>query len=198
MIENVAEQRTIMWLKDRLAHFTASVAHTINVNGKGLETLAKKLAIEKITKVIPESYTNEDIERGNQLEDEARQIYVLEKNVKVVQTGFIELNENVGCSPDGLVGEDGLVEIKCPNDKNFFEAVVGGKIKPEYISQCQFQMMVTGRKWNDLVLYNPNFQERQLFIKRIKRDEIYINQIKKGLEKGIKLKNEFINKYMKG
>ena len=188
------EQKTEEWLRIRLGKLTASNAHPIKVNGKGLETLAKQKAIEEITMAVPEQYTNNDIERGNELEPMARSCYELDKGIKVIEVGFVELNENVGCSPDGLIGKDGLIEIKCPNDQNYFEAIVEGKFYPCYVSQCQFQMMVTNRKWNDLTFYNPNF-DIPIFIKRIERDEKYIEDIKKGLERGIELKQEFIKKY---
>ena len=114
------QQGTEEWLKIRLGKFTASSANAIKTNGKGLETLALEKAVEIIIgKEAKKKFKSQSMEDGNEREDEARTVYELTTGLTVVQVGFCELNENVGASPDGLVGEDGLVELKCPEAKTF-------------------------------------------------------------------------------
>jgi len=186
------EQGSEEWFSARLAKFTASTAQAIATAGKGLETLVYKKLAEKLTNKAPEAYSNEDIERGHELEAMARDAYELETGNIVEQVGFCELNEYVGASPDGLV-KDGLVEIKCKNDVNFIKERLSDEIESAHRWQMQMQMYVTDRKWCDYVVFNPNF-EKSLVIKRLKRDEEAIKKIKLGLDKGIKMFKDLLKK----
>src|SRR5574343_710043 len=121
-------QGTQQWFDCRLGHFTASNAQAIANNGKGLETLVFEKVAEKLTRKQKESYTNPDIDRGHELEGMARSNYEIETGSKVVEVGFCELDEYVGCSPDGFVGDDGLVEIKCKNDANYVKYLYEKKV----------------------------------------------------------------------
>lgn len=177
------KQGTAEWLQVRLGKFTASDAQAIATNGKGLETLVYEKAAEILTGQIKEQYTNGDMERGNALEMLARNSYELETGVIVTQVGFIEIDQYEGCSPDGLVGEEGLVEIKCKNDSNFVKFLFDGLIDPAHEWQMQHQLKVTGRKWVDYVLFNPNFQ-RSTVITRVLRAEDKIVKLTKGIETG--------------
>ena len=179
------EQKSEEWLKLRLARFTASDAQSIQANGKGLETLCFEKVAEKLTGKGKPSFTNEDIERGNEQEEIARQTYELESGNIVETVGFVELNEWVGCSPDGLIGEDGLVEIKCKNDANFVKFLFDEKIDPAHYWQMQMQMLVTDRKWCDYVIFNENF-DRTTIIVRVNRNEEDLKLIQTGLDNGIK------------
>lgn len=181
------------WLEDRKGKLTASNAQAISANGKGLETYIYTLLAEKYSS-NDEKYINEDMERGNELEAMARKLYELEKGVEIKEVGFVELDDYIGASPDGFIDDDGLVEIKSPNDKNHFYAITTEKIETKYIWQMQMQMYVTGRKWCDFVSFNPNF-ERELFIKRIDRDEKAIEKLKIGIETGKKLIKILTKKY---
>lgn len=177
------EQGTEEWLTCRIGKLTASTAHTIACDGKGLETLCLEKVTEILTQKPTESFKSEAMQHGNDYEDEARNIYELETGNIVSQVGFIEQDEFVGVSPDGLIGDDGLIEIKCPTDKTYTQYLLDGKIKPEYYSQMNMQMLVTGRTWCDYVVYNPNFF-KSIVIKRVIIDEDEIDKIKKGLESG--------------
>jgi len=183
------------WLEDRKGKLTASNAQAISANGKGLETYVYTLLSEKYSSNT-EKYTNEDMERGNELEAMARKLYELEKDVEINEVGFIEMDEFSGASPDGLIGEDGLVEIKSPNDKNHFFIVSTEKIETKYIWQMQMQMLVTDRKWCDFVSFNPNF-ERELVIIRVERDEKKIDKIKEGIKTGKQLIIKLTEQYGK-
>lgn len=195
-IYNDLTQGTDEWIQVRLGKFTASKAQAIKTNKKGLDTLVFEKVAEILINKPLDSYKNEAMENGNLTEDEARQIYELQTGSKVEQVGFIELNEYVGCSPDGLVGEDGLVEIKCPTPRVFTEYLYSGKVDPKYYAQIQMQLYVTDRKWCDYCVYHPDFKSG-LQVQRIERDEKMIEKIKIGLENGIgqiKEKCQKINK----
>jgi predicted phage-related endonuclease len=139
---------------------------------------------ERLTGRMKEQYTNADMERGNELEEMARNSYELETGNKVEQVGFVELSEHVGGSPDGVVGEGGLMEIKCPSDPVFARFLYTRKIDPGYYAQMQMQMYVTGRKWCDYVLFNENFPTTTV-VTRVERDEKKIEKLKVGLESAV-------------
>lgn len=188
------DQRSDEWFAIRIGKMTASNAQCIGANGKWLESYIYALLTEKYSS-HKESYTNRDIERGIELEDQARMTYEIE-NASVETVGFIEQDEYVGCSPDGLVGEDGGVEIKCVNDVNFFKLIVNGEkeIESKYIWQVQMCLMITGRKWWDLVFYNTNF-DKNMLIFRITPEMMKQEKLIVGIEKGKKLINELTQKY---
>ena len=183
------EQRTDEWYNIRKGKMTASNAETIIANGKGLETYIYNLMAEYYSSAEKENYINADMQRGIDLEPEARLEFEFYTNLDVQEVGFIEHNEFIGVSPDGLIGDDGLIEIKCPNDSIYFKLLLSNNIKPEYIAQMQMQMYVTDRQYCYFVSYNPNF-EKSLYIKKINRDEEMIEKLKKGLERGTELIKE--------
>ena len=185
-------QGTEEWFACRLGKLTASVAKTISTAGKGLDTLCLEKATEILTGKPNETYKNEAMENGNLLEAEARAIYELETGANVTQVGFVEENEFIGVSPDGLVGDEGLIEIKCPTNKTYTQYLLDGKIKPEYYSQMQMQMMITGRAWCDYVVYNPNFK-KSIVIKRVYPDDAEIERIINGLAKGTEMIKGIVN-----
>jgi len=171
IIHKNLEQGTPEWYMLRLGKLTASDAQAIGNNGKGLETLCLEKVAEKLTGCIPEQIDNEDIARGRALEDEARASYELETGNIVQTVGFVQYDDNIGCSPDGLIGDDGLIEIKCKNNKNHLLMILGKEIDSKYHWQIQGQIFVTGRKWCDFVSYNPNFLDMPLKIIRVFPDE---------------------------
>lgn len=186
------EQGTDEWLAVRLGKFTASTATAIKSNGKGLETLVLDKAVELITgKPAKAPYKSPAMEWGNETEDEARTVYELTTGSTVERVGFCELSEYVGASPDGLIGDDGLVEIKCPEARTFLSFRLTGKIDPGYYSQMQMQMYVTDRKWCDYAIYHPDFPEA-ILITRVDRDEKEIEKLRIGLEQGIKRLKEIM------
>ena len=178
------EQRSEEWYAIRKGKMTASKAHVVITNGTGLDTYISELMAEYYSSEPQEQISNKDIQRGIDLEPQARNMFMLETGLIVKQVGFIIVNEYVGCSPDGLIDDDGLVEYKCPNDKNYFQLLLTEKIKPEYISQMQWQMHNTKRNYCYFCAYNPNF-ERSLFIKKIEKDLDTFNKIDIGIQSGI-------------
>lgn len=170
------------WFEIRVGKVTASHAQAIGNNGKGLDTYLLEVVSEMFSSSEKEHYSNEHTERGNELEPIARSMYELQNDVEVEEIGFAEYNDFVGCSPDGLVGKDGMIEIKCPDDKTYFNLLMNEKIDNAYIWQCQMNMLILERKWCDLVFYNPNF-EKSMKIFRLEPDKEMFSKLKEGFEK---------------
>jgi putative phage-type endonuclease len=177
------EQGSEEWLKLRLGKFGGTDAQAVATNGKGLETLCFEKVGEIITGRLKEQYKNEDMQRGNDLENTARLAYEMETGNIVTKVGYIELNEFIGVSPDGLVGEDGMVEIKCPSDSVFVRFLYDKKIDTKYEWQMQHQMFVSGRKWVDYVLFNDNLNKIE--VTRVERNEEKIEKLRIGTEAGV-------------
>lgn len=179
------------WLALRAGKFTGSDFVIMLGNGE----TKRKMILEKATEHIlgkpcnKDHYTNSDMLRGIELEPIARQLYIQETFNEVEEVGFIEKDEYCGVSPDGLVGEDGIIEIKCPKDTVFVEQSITEKIKPEYYTQIQYALYITERQWCDYVAYNENFP---LLIRRYERDEEHIEKIKNALEDGIEQVKQII------
>ena len=190
------EQRTEDWYNIRKGKMTASNAETIIANGKGLETYIYNLMAEYYSSAEKENYINADMQRGIDLEPEAKIEFQFYTGLDIKEVGCVELNEYILASPDGLIGDDSLIEIKCPNDSIYFKLLLSNNIKPEYIAQMQMQMYVTNRQYCYFVSYNPNF-EKSLYIKKISRDEEMIEKIKKGLERGTQLIKEIKENFRK-
>jgi exodeoxyribonuclease (lambda-induced) len=191
------DQRSPEWHAIRKGKLTASVAQAIGNSGKGLVTLVYTLLAEKYSKAEPVNYTNEDMERGVALEEAALAMYSADKDKQIQRVGFVEIDKYTGFSPDGLIDDNGIIEIKCPNDKNYFKLLVNGEdeIDNTYIWQVNCQMLLSERKYCDLVFYNPNF-DKDLLIFRITPDKEMQEALKLGIEKGIKMIKEIEKKYL--
>lgn len=128
---------------------------------------------EKLLGHIPETYKNKAMERGNELEAEAREFYQFTNDVEVSQVAVAYKDENKDflCSPDGLIGEDGLIEIKCPLLPTHIEYLINNELPSKYFTQVQGQLFVTGRKWVDFMSYYPSIKP---LIVRVERDEKFI------------------------
>ncbi len=187
------KQNTDDWTKVRLGKLTASSAQAISTNGKGLETLAFEKVAEIMTGKAKEHYINADMERGNEFEAMARNSYELESGNIVKEIGFVEMDEFVGCSPDGFIGKNGLVEIKCKNDPNFVRYLYNKKIDANHIWQMQMQMYVTKRKWCDYVIFNENFPTTTV-ITRVKIDPESQKKIIIGIASGVARIKEILTK----
>lgn len=184
------EQRSEAWNEIRKGRLTASNAHIIATNGKGLNTYVYEILAEKYALNSEEPYTSLDMARGIELEDQARMAYEIEYQ-EVEQVGFIEMDEHTGASPDGLIEKDGGIEIKCVNNKNFFRLMVDGEeaIEPKYWWQCQMLMLVGGRKFWKLVFYNKNFSPN-ILIFTFTPDIMAQEKLIIGIENGKKLIRE--------
>jgi hypothetical protein len=200
MIIHKFEQGTPEWDNIRVGKITASIFHTLMGNSQLKETLLNGIAAERITGVKSDSSKVNSIHtaRGHEMERYARMLYELEYNAKVDEVGFCEMNNKTGFSPDGLVGEDGGVEIKSMDNHNFLKAVNQDSINVEHYTQMQFALYVSGRRWWDYVLFNPNFSN-PLHVRRVSQDEETFSKIAKTLisseEKLDKIINNFKSRF---
>lgn len=190
------EQGTPEWLKLRELKFTASRASEISTNGKGLETYVKELLAEYFSSQEFEErtgkYKSPAMQRGNDFEATARMVYEFETGNTVKEVGFIERSKYIGASPDGLINDDGLIEIKNHDDKVFLELIMTGKVDAKYIKQMQYQMWVTERKWCDYFGYNPNFSP-SFYKERFYPDKELFSKFEKGVTDGIDMINNGLN-----
>lgn len=173
------------WKALRLGKVTASrvadvVARTKTGYGASRANYMAQLIAERLTGTVAEAYTNAAMIHGTETEPEARAAFEFYQGVTVEQVAFVPHPkiDQAGASPDGLIGEDGLVEIKCPNTATHLETLLGQAVPSKYETQMQFQMACTGRKWCDFVSYDPRMPENmRLFIKRVARDDRRIAEL---------------------
>ena len=184
------------WHEARRGRMTASKASAIRAQGKGLDTLCYELASQRLSTGWDPygGYLSEDMLAGIENEGQARDLYRRITGATVAEVGFVDLNAYVGCSPDGLVGDDGLIEIKCPSDKVYLQYLVERDIDTKYMAQMQMQMLVCRRAWCDYVVYNPNYKKRMV-IQRVERDIDAQQKIYAGLLVGYKIMQEIVDKY---
>lgn len=185
------EQRTTEWFQARLGKVTSSrvadvIAKTKTGYSASRENYMAQLVVERMTNKISESYTNAAMEWGVANEKFARAAYELKMDIMVDETGLVDhpTIPMAGASPDGLVGEDGLVEIKCPNTATHIETLLSGEPDAKYIKQMQWQMSCTGRAWCDFVSFDPRMPENlRLFVKRVQRDDSLIAELEEEVRK---------------
>ncbi len=187
------QQGTEEWHQLRLGKVTASRVADILAKTKSGASASRlnyliELALQRVTKTIEESYTNSAMEWGTATEPQARVAYEVATSNFVDQIAFVDHPTivNFGCSPDGYVGSDALIEIKCPSSATHWSYIKANEPPNKYIIQMQAQMSVTGAKWCDFVSFDPRMPERsQLLIIRINRDDEFIaemeNEIKQFL-----------------
>ena len=189
-------QGTDEWYAARLGMITASCFSDVLAKGQGKtrDKYMKQLLAERIFNEREESYTNACMERGKELEAEARCEYEKELGVKVQQIGFARMIDWVGASPDGLIEDDGLLELKCPKGITQLEVEKNGCVPSMYIPQVQGQMWVLNRKWCDFVSYHP---KRDLFVRRVYADKDYIANLQKEVEIFISELQDLIKEYDK-
>ena len=185
------EQRTEEWFAARLGKVTASrvadvIARTKTGYSASRENYMAQLICERMTGQKQESFTNAAMEWGTENEPLARAAYEAEKGVLVDEVGLLDhpFIPMAAASPDGLVSDDGMLEIKCPNTATHFDTLLKGDVPSKYIPQMQWQMACANRLWVDFVSYDPRAPEGlQLFIKRVERDDKYILEVEAEVNK---------------
>lgn len=181
------EQGTEEWDAARCGVISASNFSKVLAGGKGLTRRAYmvQLVAERLSGNPTPSFSNAAMEWGTETEPQARAAYELNQEVEVKHVGFYKFDDWVGCSPDGEVGDDGLVEIKCPNTVTQVDTFLKGEFPATHNNQVQGQLLVTDRQWCDFVSFDPRITGKaQYFIKRVQRDDNYINNVLwPGIEK---------------
>jgi putative phage-type endonuclease len=179
------EQRSEDWFAVRLGKVTASAISKVTAKtkagwGADRANYKAQLIAERLTGQRQESFTNAAMQWGIDTEEAARVAYAFLEGQTVLEEAFVihPTIKDAGASPDGLVGSDGLVEIKCPNTATHIETLKGASIPSKYVGQMQWQMACTGRQWCDFVSFDPRMpEEMQLFVKRLHRDDAYIAEL---------------------
>ena len=179
------EQRSSEWFAARLGKVTASkvadvIAKTKTGYSTSRENYMAQLVCERMTGTQGESFTNTAMQWGTDQEPLARAAYEAAQDVLVDEVGLVTHPTILmsAASPDGLVGNDGLIEIKCPNTATHIETVLTEKVPTKYIPQMQWQMACTQRKWCDFVSFDPRMPEGlQLFIQRVDFHSEYVKML---------------------
>jgi putative phage-type endonuclease len=175
------------WFAARIGKVTASrvadvIAKTKTGPSASRANYMAELIAERLTGTTGERFQNAAMQWGNDQEDAARQSYAFAHDQDVETVGFVPhpTIAMTGASPDGLVGIDGLVEIKCPNTATHIETLIGGTIPGKYQTQMLWQMACTGRAWCDFVSFDPRLpSDMRLFVKRLPRDAERIAELER-------------------
>lgn len=204
MIEMI-EQGTDEWFAARIGKVTASrvadvIAKTKTGYSSSRDNYMAQLICERLTNQKGESFTNAAMQHGTETEPLARAAYEALKDVLVDEVGFIPHPKILmaGASPDGLIGDNGLLEIKCPNTATHIDTLLSETVPGKYNTQMQFQMACTDREWCDFVSFDNRLPtELQLFVKRVPRDNVFIRLIEGEIVQFIAELDDKINKLMK-
>lgn len=191
------EQRTDEWKAARLGVLTSSSCELI-LSPTQRKTFLTKILSEMLTGEQEPLPYSPHIEHGVKFEDEARRFYEIQKNVKVREVSFIFKDESkrIGTSPDGLVGEEGMLEIKCPSSKVHLSYITEDEVPKKYFYQMQHQMYVSGRKWVDFFSFDPRLPiEVRSYLKRVYRDEEAQEKIDTSSKIIIKAIDAFLTKH---
>lgn len=181
------QQGTPEWLAARCGSLGASsiadmMARTKSGWSASRANLAARLVCERLTGTPQESYTNAAMQWGHDTEPQARAMYEFMRDVAVQQVGLV-LHPSINkshASPDGLVGDAGLIEIKCPNTATHIETLLSEDVEGKYIKQMQWQMACCGRAWCDFVSFDPRLPaEMQMFVQRVPRDDDFIAELER-------------------
>lgn len=173
------------WLAARAGSLGASqvadaLARTKSGWGASRANVRGQLVRERITGKPTETFCSAAMQRGKDLEPQARAAYAFMQDREVTEIGMVRHPTIKGshCSPDGLCDDDGLVEIKCCGDARHYELLTGSEPEDRYVKQCLWQMACTGRQWVDLAYFNPEWPvEMQMVIHRIDRDADLLTEI---------------------
>ena len=194
------EQRSEEWFQARLGKVTASRVADVLAKIKSGESASRRnykiqLVSERLTGERQETYINQAMQDGIDREQFARDRYVQQFG-EVEEVGFIQHPTlEAGASPDGLIGTDGIIEIKCPMGSTHTETLITQEVPSKYVPQIQFQLLVTGRKWCDFVSYNPMFPENlQVFVRRVFANKEYQQELEDEVKQFLKEVDDVISK----
>lgn len=186
---HMMEQRSPEWHAHRVGRVTASRIADVMAQTKTGPSAARKnymadLIAERLTGERREGFSNSAMQWGTETEPQARAMYEFVTDLTVAEVGFIDhpAIAMAGCSPDGLIGTDGMIEIKCPNTATHLETLLTGNIEGKYLKQMQFQMACADREWCDFVSFDPRLpSELQLWVHRVPRNAETVAEIEEAV-----------------
>ena len=204
-MEIKADQRTPEWYDARLGRATASKFNVIMSGTKYAQykNYVAEVVSERLTGTSPENYVSKEMQHGIDFEATARLKYELTTGNEAIECGFFQHTTMMaGASPDGLVGDDGVLEIKCPNTATHLLTLHTQTIPKQYYWQVVGQMWVTNRKWCDFISFDPRLPANaQLFITRIQRHEPDIEALTSAVDLflgEVDHEENFVKSYTKG
>lgn len=180
------DQGTPEWHALRCGKVTASRLGAVMAKGRNgapsatRATYMGELIAERLSGVQQDGFVSAAMQRGKDVEPEARAAYAFYASVDLETVAFVDhpTIAMAGCSPDTLAGTNGLVEIKCPNSSTHIDTLLGAAIDRDYLLQMSWQMSCTGRAWCDFVSYDNRLPEHmRLHVRRVVRDDVLIGQI---------------------
>lgn len=197
-IIETCEQGSVAWREMRLGKVTASRVKDVLSKGRGTapsktaETYMMELLAEKITNESKLFFENDAMKWGTETEPQARAMYELKSGNTVREVAFIIKDENTGVSPDGLIGDDGMLEIKCPTTITQIKRALTDNYSEDYYEQIQMQLWVAERQWCDFLSFDPRLDiDAGYLLQRVERDEEFIENMKEKTEEFIVKLNEF-------
>tara|TARA_R110002153_G_scaffold233231_1_gene386626 strand:- start:963 stop:1580 length:618 start_codon:yes stop_codon:yes gene_type:complete len=201
-IITTCEQGSPEWLSLRLGKVTASRIKEVIANGRGnapskmAESYLMELVAEILTGESKPFFENDAMRWGTEKEEEARAVYSIKNNrFDIEEVAFIEYSEFIGVSPDGLVGDDGLIEIKCPNTTTQLKRALSDNYSKDYKAQIQMQLWVSERDWCDFVSFDPRLSGKAGYLEqRVYRDDEFIYDMKTKTYEFVGKMKELINK----
>lgn len=173
------------WFAQRCGKVTASriadvMARTKTGYGAGRANYMAQIVAERLTGTVAPSFSNAAMQWGTDIEPQARAMYAFTHDLEIAECGFVDHPSlpMTGASPDGLIGTDGLVEIKCPNTATHIETLRGASIDRKYLLQMHWQMICTERAWCDFLSFDPRLPaEMQMHVRRVERDTALADEI---------------------
>lgn len=201
MIDQI-KQGTAEWFAARLGKVTASKITDVMAKGRGnapsatRATYMGQLIAERLSGEATDGFTSGAMQHGTDTEPQARAAYTMHTGLMVKEVGFIihPTIADSGASPDGEVGENGLVEIKCPHTKTHIETLKSGGAPSQYIKQMQWQMACTGRAWCDFVSFDPRMPSNMRIKSiRVNRNDGLIFEMETAVSEFIAEMNEEID-----
>lgn len=148
------------------------------------QTYLGEIVAERLSGNVAEGFKSKAMEFGSETEAQARAFYAFMYNAEPVNVGLVlhPTIENAAASPDSLIGDDGLIEIKCPNSATHIATLRGADIDPDYYKQMQWQMSCTGRAWCDFVSFDPRMPaDMQMIVQRVPRDGALIVELERAV-----------------
>jgi len=190
------KQGSDQWLQERLGMATSSEFDKATASGRAGNPSKTKfdylcaLLSERTTGNLVEKYHNKYMQWGTDNEPAARSMYEFDTGSEVTEIGFVKTGDNIGASVDGIVSDDGMIEIKCKTSQNHIACILKNKCPSQHMKQIQGQLWILGREWCDFVSFDPRNPFRDILIVRVQRDEEFIKKLAAGV-------NEFVEELLR-